>query len=42
MAAGEVFVMTLGEIDLSIGGMYLFTPILYWKLTGTALPLVPA
>jgi simple sugar transport system permease protein len=24
IAAGEVFVMTLGEIDLSIGGMYLF------------------
>ena len=41
IAAGEVFVMTLGEIDLSIGGMYLFAPILYWKLAGP-LPLVPA
>jgi simple sugar transport system permease protein len=41
IAAGEVFVMTLGEIDLSIGGMYLFIPILYWKLAGP-LPLVPA
>ncbi len=27
MAAGEVFVMTLGEIDLSIGALYLFTPV---------------
>ena len=26
MAAGQVFVMTLGEIDLSIGALYLFTP----------------
>ena len=41
MAAGEVFVMTLGEIDLSIGAMYLFIPFLYWKLSGT-LPLVPS
>ncbi len=42
MAAGEVFVMTLGEIDLSIGASYLFTPFVYWKLTQAGLPLIPA
>ena len=42
MAAGQVFVMTLGEIDLSIGALYLFTPFVYWKLTQAGLPLVPA
>ena len=42
MAAGEVFVMTLGEIDLSIGASYLFTPFVYWKMTQAGLPLVPA
>ena len=42
MAAGQVFVMTLGEIDLSIGALYLFTPFVYWKLTEAGLPLVPA
>ncbi len=42
MAAGEVFVMTLGEIDLSIGALYLFTPFVYWKLTQAGIPLVPS
>jgi simple sugar transport system permease protein len=43
LAAGEVFVMILGEIDLSIAGMYLFAPILFYKLnTSAGLPLVPA
>jgi simple sugar transport system permease protein len=42
MAAGEVFVMTLGEIDLSIGASYLFTPFMFWKMTQAGLPLVPA
>jgi simple sugar transport system permease protein len=43
LAAGEVFVMILGEIDLSIAGMYLFAPILFAKLTSSVgLPLVPA
>jgi simple sugar transport system permease protein len=36
MAAGQVFVMTLGEIDLSIGAMYLWTPFLFWKLADSA------
>jgi simple sugar transport system permease protein len=42
MAAGQVFVMTLGEIDLSIGAVWLFTPFVYWKLTEAGLPLIPA
>jgi simple sugar transport system permease protein len=42
MAGGQVFVMTLGEIDLSIGASFLFTPFVYWKLTQAGLPLVPA
>jgi len=40
LAAGEVFVMILGEIDLSIAAMYLFAPIMYYKLnTSLGLPL---
>jgi simple sugar transport system permease protein len=42
MAAGVVFVMILGEIDLSIGATYLFTPFLFYKLAQAGLPLVPA
>jgi simple sugar transport system permease protein len=42
MAAGEVFVMTLGEIDLSIGAVYLFTPFIYYKLATAGVPLVPS
>jgi simple sugar transport system permease protein len=42
LAAGEIFVMILGEIDLSIGAMYLFAPILFYKLNGSVgLGLVP-
>ncbi len=32
LAAGEVFVMINGEIDLSIGAVYLFTPFIFYKL----------
>jgi simple sugar transport system permease protein len=43
MAAGEVFVMINGEIDLSIGAVYLFTPFVFYKLNANVgLPLVPA
>lgn len=42
LAAGEVFVMILGEIDLSIGGVYLFSPILFYKFTTAGIPLVPS
>jgi simple sugar transport system permease protein len=42
MAAGQVFVMTLGEIDLSIGALYLITPFIYWKFNSAGIPLVPS
>src|SRR6516165_4387695 len=39
MGAGQVFVMTLGEIDLSIGASYLFTPFVFLKLSQAGIPL---
>ena len=43
MAAGQVFVMIMGEIDLSIGAVYLFTPFIFYKLNvDVGLPLVPS
>ncbi len=42
IAAGEIFVMILGEIDLSIGAMYLFAPFVFYKLTTAGIPLVPS
>ncbi len=42
IAAGEVFVMILGEIDLSIGAMYLFAPFVFYKLDTAGLGLVPS
>ena len=43
LAAGEVFVMINGEIDLSIGAVYLFTPFIFYKLNNNVgLPLIPA
>src|SRR5271166_1781256 len=42
LGAGEVFVMILGEIDLSIGATYLFAPFLYYKLATAGIPLVPS
>jgi simple sugar transport system permease protein len=43
MAAGQVFVMINGEIDLSIGAVYLFTPFIFYKLNAEAgFALVPA
>ena len=41
MAAGEVFVMINGEIDLSIGAMYLFTPFIFYKLSQRGPPADP-
>ena len=40
LAAGEVFLMINGEIDLSIGAVYLFAPFLFYEVSG--LPLIPA
>jgi simple sugar transport system permease protein len=42
LGAGEVFVMILGEIDLSIGGTYLFAPFLFYKVANAGFPLVPS
>src|SRR5271169_5436947 len=40
LGAGEVFVMILGEIDLSIGAMYMFAPIVFYKLDNAGLGLL--
>jgi simple sugar transport system permease protein len=42
LGAGEVFVMILGEIDLSIGATYLLAPLLYYKLAVAGVPHVPS
>jgi simple sugar transport system permease protein len=42
LAAGEVFLMINGEIDLSIGAVYLFTPFLFHEIHASGLPLMPA
>jgi len=42
LAAGEVLVMILGEIDLSIGAMYMFAPIVFYKFDTAGLGLVPS
>jgi simple sugar transport system permease protein len=42
LAAGEVFVMINGEIDLSIGAVYLLSPFIFYKLANAGVPLIPA
>jgi simple sugar transport system permease protein len=43
LAAGEVFLMINGEIDLSIGAVYLFAPFLFYEVnTSLGLPLMPS
>jgi simple sugar transport system permease protein len=42
LAAGEVFLMINGEIDLSIGAVYLFAPFIFYKIDNAGLPLIPA
>jgi simple sugar transport system permease protein len=42
LAAGEVFLMINGEIDLSIGAVYLFSPFLFYYVHNTGLPLLPS
>jgi simple sugar transport system permease protein len=42
IAAGEVFVMMLGEIDLSVGAMYLFTPFWWHVIHHVGIPLYPS
>ena len=42
VAAGEVFVMILGEIDLSVGAVYLFTPFIWHIFHHAGVPLYPS
>jgi simple sugar transport system permease protein len=42
VAAGEVFVMILGEIDLSVGAVYLFTPFMWHIIHHAGIPLYPS
>ena len=42
VAAGEVFVMILGEIDLSVGAVYLFTPFVWHYIHHSGVPLYPS
>jgi simple sugar transport system permease protein len=42
LAAGEVFLMINGEIDLSIGGVYLFAPLVFYEVVGGGIPFVPS
>jgi len=42
LAAGEVFLMINGEIDLSIGAVYLFAPFMFHEFHIAGLPLLPA
>jgi simple sugar transport system permease protein len=42
LAAGQVFVMTTGEIDLSIGAVYLISPFIFDKMVGLGIPLIPS
>lgn len=42
LAAGEVFVMILGEIDLSVGAVYLFTPFMFHNFHHAGLALYPS
>jgi simple sugar transport system permease protein len=42
LAAGEVFLMINGEIDLSIGAVYLFCPFIFYEFHNGGVPLVLA
>jgi simple sugar transport system permease protein len=42
LAAGEVYLMINGEIDLSIGAVYLFAPFIFYKINNGGVPLIPA
>src|SRR3954468_9392526 len=39
LAIGEVMLMVAGEIDLSIGSVYLFTPFMFYEFHQAGLPL---
>ena len=40
LAVGEVLLMVQGEIDLSIGSVYLFCPFMFYEFNQAGLPLV--
>jgi simple sugar transport system permease protein len=40
LAAGEVMLMVAGEIDLSIGSVFLFAPFMFYEFNQAGLPLV--
>src|SRR5918995_3635599 len=42
LAAGEVYLMINGEIDLSIGAVYLFAPFMFYEFHNGGLPLLVA
>jgi simple sugar transport system permease protein len=42
IAFGEVFVMINGEIDLSIGAVWLFIPFVFYKISQAGIPLIPS
>src|ERR1700755_2672687 len=39
LAVGEVMLMVAGEIDLSIGSVYLFAPFMFYEFNNWGLPL---
>src|SRR3954463_995975 len=41
LAVGEVMLMVAGEIDLSIGSVYLFAPFMFYEFNGLSIGLVP-
>ncbi len=41
LAAGEVLLMVAGEIDLSIGSVFLFAPFMFYEFSQGGLPLIP-
>jgi simple sugar transport system permease protein len=42
LAAGQVFLMINGEIDLSIGAVYLFAPFMFYEFHNGGVPLIAA
>jgi simple sugar transport system permease protein len=42
LAAGEVYLMINGEIDLSIGAVYLFAPFIFYEINNGGVPLIPS
>jgi simple sugar transport system permease protein len=41
LAAGEALLMISGEIDLSIGSVFLFSPFMFYEFSQAGLPLIP-